>query len=400
VSFLLCPALDGGQALLVSYVTSAGDCLGRKYVLAKRNTSMKRNDSADAIMARCMVMCMMAVFVLTKCAFAASDADVSAKKTDSVQADRLSELVQRCKNLASSMTNECTRTPKYSICLLRPPLTAIICNGRKVAEKYILEYNALRADVEKTSVPTRCQDAKNSLLSQIDMMLSELRKIHEMRIEDMVGKILDKLEADGKDEDVERGWSPLALSLVPACEFPNREKDVYGIRLNLVGGSHHDIAGLDVGGIFNYASNCLHGVQAAGLVSYSREINGLQFAGLLDGACLATGMQGAALINFAGEAKGVQVAVVNIAAKMHGCQISGSCGYMVVGTGAQFAGWANLADKFKGVQCGTLNIGGEVKGLQLGVLNVADTMSGCQIGLCNVIRNSALPILPVVNMSF
>ena len=362
---------------------------------------MKRNDSAVAIIARCMVMCMMAVFALTKCAFAASDADAGAQKTVSVQVDSLREFVQRIGRLASSMTNEyacaskCCKEQFYS--QLTPPFALAVGYCKKVAAKYIPEYKALRVDVEKADISP---DAKDSLLRQIDNVLSRLKKTQEIQVEDLIGKVLDSSWAKCQDDGVERGWSPLALSLVPACEFPNREKDVYGIRLNLIGGTHHDVAGVDVGGIFNYTSNCLHGVQAAGLVNVSRGMNGMQVAGLFDGARVATGMQGAAIANIAGEAKGLQMAAVNIAFRMQGCQISGSGGYMVVGTGAQIACWANLADKFKGFQCGTLNIGGDVKGLQLGVVNVADTMSGCQIGLCNVIKKSALPFLPVVNMSF
>ena len=356
----------------------------------------KRNDSVIAIAAKCLAVCMMAAFALADCAFAASIPCVKAE----IANNRLSELKCRHERLLVDMTNAVT-TARKEISLFTPPFSAILYPTKKAAANCIRECLALRTDVEKADVPIESSEAKNLLLKQIDASLLNLKKVEAMKVEDLVEMSLRSLRVPYEDDDSARGWSPLALSLVPACEFPDRGANVYGIRLNVIGGSHHDMVGADVGCIFNSVSNYLDGVQIAGLVNFSRGIEGLQFAGLFNGAYSMVGMQGAAVINFTGESDGLQASGLgNIALKMRGCQIAGSGNYSAWGKGCQFAGWANLADKFEGVECGALNIAGDFEGLQIGVVNVANTMSGCQIGLCNVIKTSSMPVLPVVNMFF
>ena len=309
----------------------------------------RRNVSTVVITARCLAFCMIASFAIADCALAQSDAGAKA-----------------------------------------------------VAEDGIREHLALRADVDKEDVPTELSQSKALLLEQIEAKLAKRKKAEEMTVEDVVEMGLRDSHATCKDDDAVRGWSPLALSLVPAFEFPCKGADVYGIRLNLIGGSHHDITGVDVGSIFNSVSNCLDGVQIAGLVNASQGTSGMQFAGLLNVAHFIAGMQCAGGINFAGESDGIQAAGLgNITLKMRGCQIAaggGNCA--VLGKGCQLAGWVNLTDKFEGVQLGAINIGKDVGGVQIGVVNVAITMSGCQIGLCNVIKTSPIPVCPVLNMCF
>ena len=361
----------------------------------------KRNDSTIEIAARCLAVCMIASFSLADCAFAASITGVKAENTRFSRDNGLCELRRRHERLMLNMTNAVT-TARKEISPFTPPFSATLYPTKKVAANGIREYLALRTDVEKADVPIELSGDKNSLLKQIDINLLKLKKVEEVKVEDLVEISLQNLRATCKDDGSVRGWSPLALSLVPACEFPDRGANVYGIRLNMIGGSHHDMVGVDVGCIFNSVSNCLDGIQIAGLVNGSRGIiEGMQFAGLFNGARFMVGMQGAAGVNFTGESDGIQASgLINIALKMRGCQIAGSGNYAALGKGCQFAGWGNLADKFEGVECGALNIAGDFEGLQIGVVNVANTMSGCQIGLCNVIKTSPMPVLPVVNMFF
>jgi len=359
-----------------------------------------RNGSAIAMAAKWLAVCMMASFALADCALAASITGVKAEDARLSCDNRLCELKQRHERLLVDMTNA-VMTARKETSRFTPPFSAILYPTKMAAANCIRECLALRTDVEKADVPIESSEAKSLLLKQIDTSLLNLKKVEEMKVEDLVEMSLRGLRAPCEDDDSARGWSPLALSLVPACEFPNRGANVYGLRLNVIGGSHHDMVGVDLGCIFNSVSNCLEGVQVAGLVNYSREVAGLQFAGLFNGAYSMVGMQGSAVINFTGETDGLQASgLVNIALKMRGCQIAGSGNYSAWGKGCQFAGWANLADKFEGVECGVLNITGDFEGLQIGAVNVANTMSGCQIGLCNVIKTSPIPVLPVVNLCF
>ena len=57
-------------------------------------------------------------------------------------------------------------------------------------------------------------------------------------------------------------WCPLAVSFVPAFELPDNESDIYRMRLNIVGGMHHDVAGIDVGVGINIVSRSMYGIQA------------------------------------------------------------------------------------------------------------------------------------------
>lgn len=361
---------------------------------------MKRNVSDIAPAAMCLAACMMAAFALADCAIAAPDVAAKAEDKCASSDKRLCELRRRCDRLVQNMDDALVSARKETR-PFTPPLSASLCAAKKVAAEGIREFQALRADVEKEDVPAELSESKTLLLKQIEAKLSKLKETEEMTVEDVVEMGLRGSHATCKEDDTARGWSPLALSLVPACEFPCRNADVYGIRLNLIGGSHHDVTGLDVGSIFNSASNCLDGVQIAGLVNFSRRTRGMQFAGLFNGAHFMSGMQCAGGINFVGESNGIQMSgLLNIAMKMHGCQIAGSSNFAALGSGCQLAGWANLADKLDGVQLSAINIGEDVKGLQIGVLNVVNTMSGCQIGLCNVIKTSPMPVLPVVNMFF
>lgn len=306
--------------------------------------------------------------------------------------------------------------------------------------KYSSRYRAQRTEIMNKELPSELSGAKNDLLSSIDTSLSKLEKLQKMDLEGLVLGLLHDMEksmlkdADAGKGDVHvRDWSPLALSLVPACEIPCKEWNVYGIRLNLVGGSHHDVAGMDVGGVFNHVSKDLYGIQFGGLSNIAKyRVEGIQLTGFFNlGGCRFTGMQGSGGVNAAGDVQGVQFAVMgNLDMRIRGFQIAGGGNLTIMGKGCQFAGIGmNLADQLTGMQCsgfwnvghvldgmqlalvnssdncrgvqiGAVNMGRKMAGLQVGVLNCTHRFSGCQIGLCNVITDSSVPFLPVVNMSF
>ena len=291
---------------------------------------------------------------------------------------------------------------------------------------YLPRCRVLRAEVEKM----RPNNSKKLLLAEIDEASSFLEKCQNRDVEGLVDLILRiRSKEDSKDEKV---WSPLAVSLVANCEFPSPEKNVYGIRLNLFGGKHYGVAGIDVGGLYNSVSNGIYGVQVGGLFNRGAyDTWGMQFAGLVNiGGWEFVGMQATSILNLSGDVYGAQLAGFgNVGLRVNGFQISGggNCAAIVKGCqvgcgnialvvdGLQVAGELNSAYRLRGLQCSAvvnsgnildgvqlsaMNFSDTCRGLQIGVVNYANEMSGCQIGLCNIIRSSSVPILPVVNMRF
>jgi len=138
-----------------------------------------------------------------------------------------------------------------------------------------------------------------------------------------------------------RDWSPLAVSMLPTVELPSQNWDVYGFRIDIFAGRHHDVSGIDVGSLANFATGDFVGMQLSGVVSKTDNT-------------------------------------------LTGCQISP----------------ISLAGTLEGVQVGVFNKAEGLWGLQVGVVNYAYQANGVQIGIVNIIENSELPILPVVNIGF
>ncbi|MCB0651436.1 MAG: hypothetical protein KDC85_09200 [Saprospiraceae bacterium] len=139
---------------------------------------------------------------------------------------------------------------------------------------------------------------------------------------------------------------------------------------------HHDVKGVQIGGLGNKVSEEVKGVQAAGLFN---EVNG-NFTGLQ-----AAGIYNRSRCNFLG----LQIAGgVNIAnQKAEAIQIAGLVNYAGSGTKTQLSGLANIAGDVDWSQTSSLfNKAKEVKGFQVGLINVADTVALGAYGLLNIIR--------------
>ena len=148
-------------------------------------------------------------------------------------------------------------------------------------------------------------------------------------------------QATMSDGPCHHDWSPLSVAMVPAVEFPLEGWDVYGVRVNVFAGKHHDIGGIDIGSIANLATGDVIGLQASCI--FARTLNTLT-----------------------------------------GCQIAP----------------ISLVGTLEGIQIGVFNRTEGLWGLQIGVVNYAYQANGVQIGLLNVIADSELPILPIVNIGF
>ena len=143
------------------------------------------------------------------------------------------------------------------------------------------------------------------------------------------------------DATCEHDWSPLSVSILPAVEFPLQDWDVYGLRICVFAGRHHDVGGLDIGGLVNLATGDAIGLQLSGI--FAKTDNTLT-----------------------------------------GCQISP----------------ISFAGTLEGIQIGVFNRTEGLFGLQIGVVNFAYQASGVQLGLVNIIADSELPVLPIVNIGF
>lgn len=319
----------------------------------------------------------------------------------------------------------------YSFCLPGFTITRLLKSLKQVAAADIPKLRSMQSEIEPKTMPDEIASLKHQLLSEMETRIKVLETIRELDIEMLTDKALEGLRKVLIGENgPSRGWSPVAVALVPKCELPGGGDSIYGVRLNLFGGRHYDVAGLDFGAMVNLVSNNLYGIEFAGLCNLDRGVaNGMQVSGLCNAAFLGNGMQ-ASFVNLAGVGAGAQVGHVNLTGKMTGCQVSsggsvavsmtgcqicGSGAIAGVGRGCQFSGVSpNSACEFTGVQCGSINdvgnlrgvqisavnIGESVVGMQIGVVNYATEMHGCQLGLFNVIKTSCVPFLPVFNMGF
>jgi hypothetical protein len=200
------------------------------------------------------------------------------------------------------------------------------------------------------------------------------------------------------------GWSgdcsPLQLSFFSPYQLVPAEKDVCGLRLNLPVGENDNLYGLDLGfvgatnnsyngimlnifGNFN-AGGSTKGIELAGLINFN--IGGLNIE--TEGGSGTKGIELAGCLNLNfGDIDGIQVAgLANTGGDVRGIQIAGLCNYGIEVRGIQGAGLYNVADS--------------VRGIQIGLINVTQELSGLQIGLVNYIRESPVPILPIINLKF
>ena len=122
------------------------------------------------------------------------------------------------------------------------------------------------------------------------------------------------------------------------------DDDVDGFSLNLLGGRHGSVRGLELGGLFNWQQRSARWVQMAGVFNQVGSVWGVQVAGVFNRA--------------EGAVRGVQV-----------------------------AGGLNRADEVTGAQVGLVNVARRVRGLQLGVVNVARELDGEALGLFSWIGN-------------
>ena len=166
---------------------------------------------------------------------------------------------------------------------------------------------------------------------------------------------------------------PVAVAVVPSLEAPGPERDVVGLRLNLLAGRHRNVSFLDVGLLADIVDREGYGVTLAGLWNSTGSARGaLQVAGAVN-LCL-------------GDCYGVQVAGAH--SRTEGTAI-----------GLQAAAIC-FAQSFRGLQVGFVNRTSDLSGVQLGVINFAEQSEGIQFGLVNVMPDGRYPVMPIFNIGF
>ena len=184
------------------------------------------------------------------------------------------------------------------------------------------------------------------------------------------------------------GWtgdcSPLQISFNSSYQLVSADKDVCGLRLNLPMGGNDNIYGLGLGFVGG-TNNSYNGIMLNLFGNFSvGSTKGIELAGLIN-----FNISGPILMTEGGSGtKGIQLA---------GC-LNLNLGDI---DGIQIAGLANSGGEVRGIQiAGLLNVAQSVRGIQIGLINVTQELSGLQIGLVNYIRESLVPILPIINLKF
>lgn len=144
-----------------------------------------------------------------------------------------------------------------------------------------------------------------------------------------------------RQKESSRGFSPFGLSLVPPLQLPAEDWDVTGLRLNLLMGRNRDVGFIDLGVLANIADCDSRGITVSGVFN-----------------------------KVDGEATGIVIAPLNFTGSV------------------------------SGVEVGLFNRVERGMGLMVGLVNYAGQFDGMQIGFINVIADSALPVLPLVNIGF
>lgn len=169
------------------------------------------------------------------------------------------------------------------------------------------------------------------------------------------------------------GEQPLALSLIPSVETPDRTMDVALFRLNLLVGAHRRVSIFDLGVIGGISDDEMMGLGISGIFNRTGSSPG---AFHLAGVCNHSGRD------------------------MNGCQISFAWNWTEGLFNGLQAGLVNKAGRLDGLQVGGFNMAERGTGVQVGIVNMSTRLEGLQIGALNINRDSAVSVLPVFNFAF
>ena len=214
---------------------------------------------------------------------------------------------------------------------------------------------------------------------------------------------------------------PFNLAFVPGISvadlvigMEDREVEVSGINLGVIGSRIDRLNGISLGGVFgevtrdamggewsgvfNVVGGDARGMMVAGVFNVARQsMGGLQGAGVFNTAATVGGFQGAGVFNVNEENLngGQGAGVFNLTkGSLQGAQAAGVFNQLAGdGAGVQIAGIFNSCDgEMTGVQlAGILNTANHfVDGVQVGVVNYADENDGVPLGLVSYVKSVGL----------
>jgi len=200
-------------------------------------------------------------------------------------------------------------------------------------------------------------------------------------------KVAPNVVVEGKE------WTPFQLTFLVPFQLSPSNRDVYGMRANLIIGENKNVCGLDIGGIIQGTDGTGAGIQIAHVISLTSTFYGLQLGLVNMVEKKLAGMQ-IGFGNETGDMSGLQMAVLG-----NGFTFEPIRGDI---KGVQLSGFANVvAHSVKGVQIAVAyNEAEEVDGLQIGFVNYTDRMTGLQIGIVNIIKEGAVAFCPIINFNF
>ena len=215
----------------------------------------------------------------------------------------------------------------------------------------------------------------------------------------------------------ERWWTPVQLNLASPLGLPWADRDVKGLRMNLIYGHSLDVCGLDLGVVganrgetvglqmngFNYNDGIFRGVQLGALGSFTvKSSYGVQLAGLINWGIDDNAGLEAGLLNFSVAYTGAQIGFLNWDSGLAEGFGLGFINSAQTDAEGGFVGCFNYCKgNLHGCQLGVFNMAfGHSEGVQIGVFNAAEDHNGAQIGLLNLNANGKLPLMAVVNVNF
>jgi Caspase domain len=173
-------------------------------------------------------------------------------------------------------------------------------------------------------------------------------------------------------------FTPARIGVFPRIAWPyfGSTHVQAGLAFDAVGGVHQSTA-ISLATLFNVVDSSVAALQFA--------------AGFNVGGVRSRGLQVSAFANQAERHQGVQVGLVYNGAseKLHGLQACFGVNHAHEGSGVQIAA-LNLVGYWQGVQIGLLNVADTLQGLQLGVINRARSNRGLSLGLFSFVEDGLL----------
>jgi hypothetical protein len=164
----------------------------------------------------------------------------------------------------------------------------------------------------------------------------------------------------------DNGWAYFQLGIYPGFPESQDARDIHGMRFGFpVSSSTKETEGLELSILWS-ASDRIYGSQLA-VTNSTKYIEGAQIGAI---NCIRE------------NSKALQFGAMNIS-------------YFDM-SGLHLGAINMTGKKTVGAQVGAYNFSEEIRGFQFGVLNITNK-SGLQFGLVNIIKDSFIPVLPLVN---